>query len=154
MLVEGADLTARDGQVFLKTLKGLQRIDVLLRRVEGRLVDPLELTPDSTLGVPGLLDAMRAVPRHPFVIDEARRDADIDAVLREIIEDPDAAFRSDAVLYQDFLVRSRIRRVQGEPLQLAVFRRRLAVALKVRADLTAHALPGAQALLQEITQTS
>ncbi|MFQ3623625.1 MAG: circularly permuted type 2 ATP-grasp protein, partial [Acetobacteraceae bacterium] len=60
VLVEGADLTARDGQVFLKTLKGLQRIDVLLRRVEGRLVDPLELAPDSTLGVAGLLDATRA----------------------------------------------------------------------------------------------
>lgn len=60
LLVEGADLTARDGQVFLKTLKGLQRIDVLLRRVEGVLVDPLELAPDSTLGVAGLIDAMRA----------------------------------------------------------------------------------------------
>ncbi|WP_439576721.1 circularly permuted type 2 ATP-grasp protein [Elioraea sp.] len=60
VLVEGADLTARDGRVFLKTLKGLQRVDVLLRRVEGRLVDPLELTPDSVLGVAGLLDAMRA----------------------------------------------------------------------------------------------
>ena len=62
------------------------------------------------------------------VVDEAERDAGIDAVLREILEDPDAAFRSDAVLYQDFLVRSRIRRVPGEPLPLAVFRRRLAVA--------------------------
>ena len=59
-LVEGADLTARDGQVFLKTLKGLQRVHVLLRRVEGRLVDPLELSPDSAIGVPGLLDAVRA----------------------------------------------------------------------------------------------
>jgi uncharacterized circularly permuted ATP-grasp superfamily protein len=60
LLVEGADLTARDGQVFPKTLKRLQRIDMLLRRVEGRLVDPLELAPDSTLGVAGQLDAMRA----------------------------------------------------------------------------------------------
>ncbi|WP_291297272.1 circularly permuted type 2 ATP-grasp protein [Elioraea sp.] len=59
-LVEGADLTARDGQVFLKTLKGLQRVHVLLRRVEGRLVDPLELASDSALGVPGLLDAVRS----------------------------------------------------------------------------------------------
>ncbi|MCU0987405.1 MAG: circularly permuted type 2 ATP-grasp protein, partial [Acetobacteraceae bacterium] len=59
-LVEGADLTARDGQVFLKTLKGLQRVHVLLRRVEGRLVDPLELASDSAVGIPGLLDAMRA----------------------------------------------------------------------------------------------
>jgi len=59
-LVEGADLTARDGQVFLKTLKGLQRVHVLVRRVEGRLVDPLELQPDSAVGVPGLLDSVRA----------------------------------------------------------------------------------------------
>jgi hypothetical protein len=62
------------------------------------------------------------------VIDEAARESGIDAVLREILEDPDAAFRSDAVLYQDFLVRCRIRRVPGEPLQLPAFRRRLAVA--------------------------
>lgn len=60
LLVEGGDLTARDGEVFLKTLRGLLRIDVLLRRVEGRLADPLELAPDSMLGVAGLLDAMRA----------------------------------------------------------------------------------------------
>ena len=45
-----------------------------------------------------------------------------------MIEDPDAAFRTDAVLYQDFLVRCRIRRLQGEPLGLPEFRRRLAVA--------------------------
>ena len=62
------------------------------------------------------------------VIDEAERDAGIEAVLREILEDPDASFRSDAVLYQDFLVRCRIRRVPGEPLPLPGFRRRLAVA--------------------------
>lgn len=64
----------------------------------------------------------------PAVIDEAERDAGIAAVLREILDDPDAAFRSDAVLYQDFVVRSRIHRVPGEPLPLAAFRRRLAVA--------------------------
>jgi hypothetical protein len=62
------------------------------------------------------------------IIDEAEREAGIDTVLREILEDRDAAFRSDAVLYQDFLVRCRIRRVPGEPLSLSAFRRRLAVA--------------------------
>ncbi|MET3661856.1 ATP-binding protein [Aquamicrobium ahrensii] len=61
-------------------------------------------------------------------IDEAEREAGIDTVLKEILEDPDAGFRTDAVLYQDFLVRCRIRRVAGEPLQLTAFRRRLAVA--------------------------
>jgi uncharacterized circularly permuted ATP-grasp superfamily protein/uncharacterized alpha-E superfamily protein len=59
-LVEGDDLTVRAGKVFLKTLRGLQPIDVLLRRVDGRLVDPLELEVGSLKGVTGLLDAWRA----------------------------------------------------------------------------------------------
>ncbi len=59
---------------------------------------------------------------------KAEREAAIDGILREILDDPEAAFRSVAVLYQDFLVRCRIRRVSGEPLNLNAFRRRLAVA--------------------------
>ena len=56
-LVEAGDLTLRNGQVFLKTLRGLQRIGVLLRRKEGHLVDSLELSAGA--GVPGLLEAIR-----------------------------------------------------------------------------------------------
>jgi uncharacterized protein len=69
-------------------------------------------------------------PEQPLfaAIDDAARDIGIEAVLREILEDRDAAFRSDAVLYQDFLVRCRIRRVPGDALPLPGFRRRLAVA--------------------------
>lgn len=59
---------------------------------------------------------------------KAERETALDAILREILDDPEAAFRSVAVLYQDFLVRCRIRRVSGEPLNLNAFRRRLAVA--------------------------
>jgi DNA helicase HerA-like ATPase len=59
---------------------------------------------------------------------KAEREATLDSILREILDDPEAAFRSVAVLYQDFLVRCRIRRVSGEPLNLNAFRRRLAVA--------------------------
>jgi len=59
---------------------------------------------------------------------KAERESTLDAILREILDDPEAAFRSVAVLYQDFLVRCRIRRVSGEPLNLNAFRRRLAVA--------------------------
>lgn len=59
---------------------------------------------------------------------KAEREAVLDTILREILADPEAAFRSVAVLYQDFLVRCRIRRVAGEPLNLPAFRRRLAVA--------------------------
>lgn len=64
----------------------------------------------------------------PAPVDEAAREAGIERVLREILDDRDGAFRSDAVLYQDFLVRCRIRRVPGEALPLSAFRRRLAVA--------------------------
>jgi uncharacterized circularly permuted ATP-grasp superfamily protein/uncharacterized alpha-E superfamily protein len=59
-LVEPGDLTVRGGAVFLKTLKGLQQVDVLLRRVDGRLVDPLELDGGLQSGVTGLLDAARS----------------------------------------------------------------------------------------------
>ena len=58
-LVEGGDLTVRGGLVFLKTLKGLQQVDVLLRRLESRMIDPLELDAGSLIGVPGLMDAAR-----------------------------------------------------------------------------------------------
>ena len=59
-LVEGADLTVRDRRVFLKTIDGLQPVDVILRRVDDSFCDPLELRGDSFLGVPGLVDAARA----------------------------------------------------------------------------------------------
>jgi len=59
-LVEGGDLTVRDNQVFLKTLGGLQRIDVILRRVDDTFCDPLELRADSMLGVTGLVQAVAA----------------------------------------------------------------------------------------------
>jgi uncharacterized circularly permuted ATP-grasp superfamily protein/uncharacterized alpha-E superfamily protein len=60
MLVEGQDLTVRDNHVFLKTLSGLERVDVILRRVDDDFCDPLELRNDSILGVPGLVEAVRA----------------------------------------------------------------------------------------------
>lgn len=58
-LVQGNDLTVRDARVFLKTLGGLQRVDVILRRVDDDFCDPLELHGGSYLGVPGLLQAVR-----------------------------------------------------------------------------------------------
>src|SRR5207237_7763358 len=59
-LVEGQDLTVRDDRVFLKTIGGLEPVDVILRRVDDDFCDPLELRNDSMLGVPGLLEALRA----------------------------------------------------------------------------------------------
>ena len=59
-LVEGSDLMVRDERLYLKTLKGLVPVHGLLKRVDDEYMDPLELRPDSTLGVPGLLQAIRA----------------------------------------------------------------------------------------------
>jgi uncharacterized circularly permuted ATP-grasp superfamily protein/uncharacterized alpha-E superfamily protein len=58
-LVEGGDLAVRDGRVFLKTLGGLHPVDVIMRRLNDDYCDPLELRPESLLGVPGLVQAMR-----------------------------------------------------------------------------------------------
>ena len=59
-LVEGADLIVRDERVYLKTLDGLLPVDVILRRQDDRWCDPLELFGESALGVPGLVQAVRA----------------------------------------------------------------------------------------------
>ncbi|MCW5610957.1 MAG: circularly permuted type 2 ATP-grasp protein [Rubrivivax sp.] len=59
-LVEGGDLVVRDEQLFLKTVEGLERVHGVLRRLDDDWCDPLELRPDSALGVPGLLQAARA----------------------------------------------------------------------------------------------
>jgi len=59
-LVEGADLTVRDSRVFIKTLEGLRQVDVILRRLDDSFCDPLELRSESTLGVAGLVEAVRA----------------------------------------------------------------------------------------------
>lgn len=59
-LVVGDDLTVRDSRVFLKTLAGLNPVDVILRRLDDDFCDPLALRGDSLLGVPGLVQAARA----------------------------------------------------------------------------------------------
>lgn len=59
-LVEGADLTVRDRTVYLKTLSGLEQVDVILRRLDADFADPLEMRADSSLGVAGLIEAVRA----------------------------------------------------------------------------------------------
>lgn len=59
-LVEGGDLTVRGEKLFLKTVDGLEPVHGVLRRLDDDWCDPLELRPDSALGVPGLLQAARA----------------------------------------------------------------------------------------------
>lgn len=59
-LVEGSDLLVRDDRLYLKTLRGLEPVHGLLKRLDDEFLDPLELRSDSTLGVPGLLQVIRA----------------------------------------------------------------------------------------------
>ncbi|WP_194767474.1 circularly permuted type 2 ATP-grasp protein [Tamlana sp. I1] len=58
-LVKGNDLVVRNGKVWMKSLKGLKQVDVILRRVDDAFMDPLELREDSYLGVAGLLEVVR-----------------------------------------------------------------------------------------------
>ncbi|MCC6489923.1 MAG: circularly permuted type 2 ATP-grasp protein [Candidatus Hydrogenedentes bacterium] len=59
-LVEGEDLTVRDNCVYLKTLEGLEQVDVILRRLDDHYCDPLELHSESTIGLVGLLQAVHS----------------------------------------------------------------------------------------------
>lgn len=59
-LVQGQDLLAKNGALWLKSLKGLRRVDTVLRRVDESYCDPLELRQDSQLGVAGLVQAIRS----------------------------------------------------------------------------------------------
>ena len=59
-LVEGRDLTVEDDRVYMKTIAGLQRVDVIYRRIDDAFLDPECFNPESMLGVPGLMRAARA----------------------------------------------------------------------------------------------
>ena len=55
-LVEGRDLVVADGYLQMKTTRGLQRVDVVYRRIDDNFLDPLAFNPDSLLGVAGLME--------------------------------------------------------------------------------------------------
>ncbi len=59
-LVEGQDMFVQDEQVFMRTTRGPQRVDVIYRRIDDDFLDPTAFRKDSVLGVPGLLQAYRA----------------------------------------------------------------------------------------------
>ncbi len=59
-LVEGRDLVVRDGYVWMRTTKGIQRVDVIYRRIDDDFIDPLTFREDSMIGVSGLMDVYRS----------------------------------------------------------------------------------------------
>jgi uncharacterized circularly permuted ATP-grasp superfamily protein len=56
-IVEGRDLVAIDGYVYMRTIRGLVQVDVIYRRIDDDFIDPSVFRKDSVLGVPGLIDA-------------------------------------------------------------------------------------------------
>ena len=61
-LVEPRDLAVRDGFVWMRTTRGLARVDVIYRRIDDTFIDPTVFRPDSMLGVPGIMSVVRAGP--------------------------------------------------------------------------------------------
>ena len=58
-LVEGRDLFVENDFVYMKTIRGAEKVDVIYRRIDDAFIDPLEFKPDSSLGVPGLFAAYK-----------------------------------------------------------------------------------------------
>jgi uncharacterized circularly permuted ATP-grasp superfamily protein len=58
-LVEGRDLFVENDFVYMKTIQGAEKVDVIYRRIDDLFIDPLEFKPDSSLGVPGLFAAYK-----------------------------------------------------------------------------------------------
>lgn len=59
-LVEGSDLVVQEDAVWMRTTKGLRKVDVIYRRIDDDFLDPTAFRPDSLLGVPGLMETYRA----------------------------------------------------------------------------------------------
>jgi uncharacterized circularly permuted ATP-grasp superfamily protein len=59
-LVESRDLAVRDGFVWMRTTRGLARVDVIYRRIDDTSLDPTVFRPDSVLGIPGIMNVVRA----------------------------------------------------------------------------------------------
>lgn len=59
-LVEGRDLYCKNNQVFMRTTKGSEKVDVIYRRIDDDYLDPIHFKPDSVLGIPGVVNSARS----------------------------------------------------------------------------------------------
>ena len=104
-LVQGQDLTVRDGRVWLRSLGRPEPVDVVLRRVDGWFCDPLRLRADSRLGVPGLLQAARTGtvsvvnPPGAGVLENPGLLAHLPRLCRELLGEP--VFRYEVIADHD-----------------------------------------------------
>jgi hypothetical protein len=96
-------------------------------RPGGNVGAVLQPEADAAAGAAGPVPQESGRPTQPELSPEEREER-LNAVLSEIIDDPQAAYRTDAALYQDFLVRARMRRLPGAPMGMSDFRRRVAIS--------------------------
>lgn len=113
-----------------------------------------DILAELSRSTPAASGPVAAEPRSsaPEISAEEREDR-MAAVLSEILDDPQAAYRTDAVLYQEFLVRARMRRIAGPPMAMSEFRRRVAVTRSGVDDETAASEAWATALTLSISVT-
>ncbi|ACJ01188.1 ATP-binding protein [Rhodospirillum centenum] len=147
--IGGVETSGRGGTPKLMPLPETPQADardLILTPDAEELASPVPLPPRRPPPPPpqdinALLRMARPRPAAESAETQAEADpAQLDAVLREVLADPDSAFRSDAVLYQDFLVRCRMNRVRGESLDLPGFRRRVSV-IRAGVDLESAESP-------------
>jgi DNA helicase HerA-like ATPase len=111
-----------DPEEFARPLTAVRRPTQTPRPTTDILAELSRSTPAATQSQP-------SEPRIPMPeLSEEEREERLMAVLSEVLDDPQSAYRTDSVLYQDFLVRARMRRLPGPPLSLGDFRRRTAIA--------------------------
>ncbi len=102
--------------------------ELILTPGESEILRRPVVRPSTAATADMLLQLARSHPEPSADEAPAATGPELDEVLQEVLADPEAPFRSVAVLYQDFLVRCRARRLNGRLLELAAFRRRLAAA--------------------------
>jgi uncharacterized circularly permuted ATP-grasp superfamily protein len=86
-IVEGRDLVAQGSKVFMRTTKGPKQVDVIYRRINDDFLDPQVFRKDSGLGVPGLVEAYRALKKVEGVaiVEFTRRDVVRHSLVQRII---------------------------------------------------------------------
>ena len=124
LLVEGDDLAVSGDRIHIRTVAGLKRLDVLLRRVDSNFLDPLELDASSHLGVPGLIDVLRkngvVVANMPGsgVLEARALLGFLPSLCRRLLGED-----SDHAAYRDLVVRPEIR-ARGSAVAAGRFRDR------------------------------
>ena len=156
-VARGADLTVQDGRVWLRSVGRLERVDVILRRVDDHYCDPLELYPASRLGVPGLTEAVRrgtvavANPLGSSVLENPALNVFLPAIAKHLLGQDlqlpsvrtwwcgDAEHRREVLAHLDrFVVRPIYREPGGTPLFAGLMpvagRRALAERIRARPE--------------------